>query len=84
MPFIVTLHPTETVDIQVEETDSLDELYAALNARIPDEFAINDIWPSQNRGRARRTGTREMTIEGRSDLATSIPEGWQALSIRAE
>lgn len=83
MPYVVTLRPTKTVDIQAEEADSLDELYAALNRQIPDGFEIDDIRPSQNRGRARRAGSREMTVESRGELRTSAPHGWQVISIRA-
>ena len=76
------IRPTETVDIATPEADSLDEMYTGLNAQIPDGFELSGIRPSQHTGTARRTGFREVSIETRNDLASSIPEGWQAISIR--
>lgn len=82
MPYIVTLRPTETVEIQADEADSLDELYAALASQVPEGFELTGIRPSQNRGSARRIGVREVTIASRDELATCAPDGWQALSMR--
>lgn len=79
----MTLRPTETVDIQVEETDSLDELHTALESQIPKGFELAGIRPSQHRGSARRAGSREVTINNRDELTTCAPDGWQAVSIRA-
>lgn len=83
MPFIVTLRPSETIEIQAEAADSLDELFTALAAQVPEGFELDDIRASQNRGTARRSGSREVTIESRDELATCAPHGWQAVSILA-
>lgn len=77
------IRPTETVDIETPEADSLDEMHAGLRAQIPEGFELADIRPSQHKGTARRTGFREITIESRDDLESSIPDGWQAISIRS-
>lgn len=76
------IRPTETIEIQAEATDNLDDMYASLNAQIPDGFELVDITPSKGTGQARRVDLREITIESRADLATAVPDGWQALSIR--
>lgn len=82
MPYIVALRPTETIDIKVDDTDSLDELFAAVTARIPDGFELIDIHVTQHKAVARRVGYDEVTIESRDELATCSPDGWQAVSIR--
>ena len=81
MPYIVALRPTETIDIQVDDTDSLDELFAAVTARIPDGFELIDIHITQHKAVVRRVGYDEVTIESRDELETCAPEGWQALSM---
>lgn len=78
------IRPAETIDIETPEADSLDEMYAGLNAQIPEGFELAGIRPSQHKGTARRTGFREITIESRDDLDSSIPAGWQATSVRRE
>ncbi|MGO2752127.1 MAG: hypothetical protein ACTIA6_18900 [Pseudoclavibacter sp.] len=82
MPYIVALRPTETIDIQVDDTDSLDELFAAVAGRIPDGFELTDIQITQHKVVARRVGYDEVTIESRDELETCAWEGWQALNVR--
>lgn len=76
------IRPTETIDIETPEADSLDEMYAGLRAQIPEGFELSGLHPSQHRGTARRIGLREVTLESRGDLESSVPDGWQAVSIR--
>ncbi|HLS92556.1 MAG TPA: hypothetical protein VK015_03475 [Microbacterium sp.] len=82
MPYAVMIRPTETVEFEAPEADTLEEMVASLEAKIPDGFELVAIHPSKGTGRARRVELREITIENRADLASAVPEGWQALNIR--
>ncbi len=84
------IRPTETVPLEVPEAESYADIEAGLRAQVPEGYTLADIRVSQPRGTSYMVGTgtaqkaeiREITVERRDQLQASIPEGWQALSIR--
>lgn len=82
MPWTVTLRSTETVEIDLPETDSIAERDAAIAERLPKGFDLVNLRPSERKAFARSRETRTVTIGEREELWTCAPEGWQAIALR--
>ncbi|MGI6878857.1 hypothetical protein [Microbacterium sp. gxy059] len=82
MPWTVTLRSTETVEIDLPETDSIAERDAAIAERLPERFELVNLRPSERKAFARSRVTQTVKIGEREELWTCAPEGWQALTLR--